>query len=84
MTFSKLSRFFRFTASSNILLIFSFNRIDDILTDSDSDLESEDEKTKENKPAKNAVYIQEAPDSIVDLADLNEFSKVTSEFLEDS
>ncbi|KAG5671610.1 hypothetical protein PVAND_001803 [Polypedilum vanderplanki] len=54
--------------------------IDDILADSDSDM-SDDETEKENTKSKKKnpeTYIREDEDMIVDLADSNAFSKITT------
>lgn len=61
-------------------------RIDDILEDSDSDLPnaSDDEMDdKKNKGAKKSkkTFIKEAPEEIVDLADIKSIGNVLSEFL---
>lgn len=73
-------------------LIFSrflfsyFDRIDDILADSDSELENDiimdDEQKPDQRPKKKARskderYIHEDIDDIVDLADVNAMSKIT-------
>lgn len=64
---------------------FSVRRIDDILADSDSELENDimmdDEaeqrpKVKAKRP-KEQRYIREDADTIVDLADINAMSKIT-------
>ena len=57
-----------------------FHSIDDILADSDSDLSGEDEKENTKKSKNPQTYIRETEDSIVDLADSNAFSRITSEF----
>lgn len=66
---------------------FDFNlfSIDDILADSDSDMSDDDkenpkQKSKEDKKkSKNPeTYIHETEDSIVDLADPDAFSRITS------
>lgn len=66
------------------------NRIDDILADSDSELEDDitmdaDERSgdgKRNKKRKDdQKYIQEDADEIVDLADINAMSKITCEYI---
>lgn len=62
-----------------------FRRIDDILEDSDSDLpndsgdEMDDKKTKGTKKSKK-TFIKEAPEEIVDLADIRSIGNVLSEF----
>lgn len=63
------------------------NRIDDILADSDSELENDimmdaeeqpEARGRKNKNKKEErKYIQEDADDIVDLADINAFSKIT-------
>lgn len=59
-----------------ILFLFS---IDDILADSDSDMSDDDEKENAKKAKKNPqTYIRETEDSIVDLADADAFSRITS------
>lgn len=54
--------------------------IDDILEDSESDSDSgvEDEKRAKKKMD---TYIKESPESIVDLADLDAISKITSKLI---
>lgn len=55
--------------------------IDDILADSDSDFDDpEDKKSTKtlNKHKKQELYIQEDPEAILDLADYNAISKITS------
>lgn len=51
----------------------------DILADSDSDLDDdmEDDKQPAKKTKQRETYIQEDPDSIVDLADINSIAKIT-------
>lgn len=58
---------------------FSYS-IDDILADSDSDLsDGDDDKKKPKQKSKGQdTYIRETEDSIVDLADPDAFSKITS------
>lgn len=56
---------------------YFFYRIDEILADSDSDMD-EDNKDKSKKKKKHDTYIQETPESIVDLADINSIGKITS------
>lgn len=65
------------------LIYSSVFSIDDILADSDSDMD--EETTKKDKPEekksrkpKGDTYIRESEDSIVDLADPNAFNKITS------
>lgn len=74
-----------------IFLLISFlNSIDDILADSDSDMSIDDEEAgpkgkkanaKAEKKKEQETYIRETEDTIVDLADPNAFSKITSKFL---
>lgn len=58
--------------------------IDDILADSDSDMsdgEDKKDKSKQKIKSKNPeTYLRETEDSIVDLADADAFSRLTSEF----
>jgi hypothetical protein len=63
----------------NQFSLFSFNSIDDILADSDSDM-SDDGKENPKKAKNPQTYIRETEDSIVDLADSNAFSRITSKF----
>lgn len=51
----------------------------DILADSDSDLDDDMEVDKQptKKTKQRETYIQEDPDSIVDLADINSIGKIT-------
>lgn len=71
----------------SILFLFLF-RIDDILGDSDSELENDimmdtedktEPKKRNKKNREDQKYIQEDADSIFDLADINAFSKITCE-----
>lgn len=58
---------------------FSPFRIDDILADSDSDLSDAKENPKQKQKQKNTeTYIRDTEDSIVDLADPDAFSRITS------
>lgn len=59
-----------------VCICFSIN---DILADSDSDFEMGDEsKTPATKKSKkHESFIQEAPESIVDLADVNAIGRIT-------
>ncbi len=54
----------------------------DILADSDSDLDDdmEDDKPPAKKSKQQETYIQEDPESIVDLADINSIGKITCKF----
>lgn len=58
------------------LLIYS---LQDILADSDSDFDDDMEVDKQptKKTKQSETYIQEDPDSIVDLADINSIGKIT-------
>lgn len=64
--------------------------IDDILADSDSEIDDEEDakhgRRNSQQPAtkkrkKDQTYIQESPEAIVDLADLNSIGKITSKLL---
>lgn len=58
--------------------------IDDILADSDSDMSDGEEKKnpKQKSKSKNPeTYLRETEDSIVDLADADAFSRLTSELI---
>lgn len=68
-------------------MLISF-RIDDILADSDSDMSLDEEvetgkkqkgkKNLKNKKKEPETYIHETEDGIVDLADTDGFSRITS------
>lgn len=67
-----------------------WHRIDDILADSDSELENDilmddetkpEQKTKKKNRARDDRYIREDVDHIVDLADINAMSKITCAWL---
>jgi hypothetical protein len=53
-------------------------RIDDILADSDSDMDDEQNDVREKPKNKMDTYIREDPEMIVDLADTDIGSKITS------
>jgi hypothetical protein len=58
--------------------IFVMFRIDDILADSDSDMDDEQNDVREKPKNKMDTYIREDPEMIVDLADTDIGSKITS------
>lgn len=68
-----------------MIYLLSFRRIDDILADSDSELENDimmDDETEQRpkvkaKRSKEQKYIREDADTIVDLADINAMSKIS-------
>lgn len=56
--------------------------IEDILADSDSDFDDKDEDAPPAKKSKQqASFIQEDPESIVDLADVNSIGRITSNLI---
>lgn len=70
---------------SRIFFIFFIHRIDDILADSDSELENDimmDDDAEQRpkvkvKRSKEQKYIHEDADTIVDLADINAMSNIS-------
>lgn len=69
--------------TKKLTIFFFLLRIDDILADSDSDMsDGEDNKENPKTKSKNSeTYIRETEDSIVDFADPDAFSKITSKFI---
>lgn len=67
------------TTDGSVKCFCFFLSLQDILADSDSDLDDDMEVDKQpaKKTKQRETYIQEDPDSIVDLADINSIGKIT-------